>query len=66
MSCGGGHRHSSDLALPWLWYKAAAVATIRPLAWELPYVTGEALKIQKTNKQKNNKKHKNKSALIKS
>ena len=28
MSCGVGHRHSSDLALLWLW--PAAVAPIRP------------------------------------
>ena len=26
-----------DLALPWLWRRPAAVALIRPLAWEPPY-----------------------------
>ena len=28
----------------WLWLRSAAVALIQPLAWELPYATGEALK----------------------
>ena len=37
MSCGEGCRHSSDLALLWLWLRLAAVARIRPLAWEPPY-----------------------------
>ena len=32
MSCGAGHRHSSDLALLWQWRMLAAVALIRPLA----------------------------------
>ena len=43
-----GCRHSSDLALLWLWHRPAAVALIRPLAQELPYATGavkEKLKI---------------------
>ena len=40
MSCGVGHRCSSDQAL--LWLEAAA--------WELTYATGTALK-SKTNKQ---------------
>ena len=30
MSCGVGHRRSSDLALMWLWHTLAAVALIRP------------------------------------
>ena len=38
---------SSDLALLWLWRRLAAVALIGPLAWELPYAKGEALKISK-------------------
>ena len=49
-SCGVGHRYSSDLAdlaLPWLWHRLAAMALIQPLAWELPYATGAALKRQK-------------------
>ena len=33
-----------DPALLWLWCRPAAVALIRPLAWEPPYAKGEALK----------------------
>ena len=44
MSCGTGHRGSLDLALSWLWCKLAAAAPFQPLAWELPYVAGAALK----------------------
>ena len=33
-----------DLALLWLWHRPAAVAPIRPLAWESPYAAGVALK----------------------
>ena len=40
-----------NLALLWLWYRLAAVALIRPLAWEAPYTTRAALKSKKT-KQK--------------
>ena len=36
-----------DAALLWLWCRPAAIAWIRPLAWELPYVAGVALKSQK-------------------
>ena len=36
-----------DLALLWLWCRPAAVALIRPLAWEPPYTAGVALKRQK-------------------
>ena len=31
----------------WLWCRLAVVALIRPLAWELPYATGMALKEKK-------------------
>ena len=55
MSCGLGHRCGSDLALLWLWHRPAATAPIRPLAWELPYATGVALKIQKTKDKKKKK-----------
>ena len=44
MSCGVGHRRDLDLALLWLWHSPAALALIRPLAWELPYAIGVALK----------------------
>jgi len=43
VSCGVGRRHSSDLALLWLWRRPGATALIRPLAWEPPYATGVAL-----------------------
>ena len=48
MSCGVGQRCSLDLdlLLLWLWHRPAAVALIRPLAWELPYAMGAALKIE--------------------
>ena len=45
MSCG--HRHGSDPKLLWLWCRPAAAAPIRPLAWELPYAMGRALKKKK-------------------
>ena len=47
MSCGVGCRHSSDLALSWLWHRPSAVALIRSLAWEPPYAVGAALKSKK-------------------
>ena len=50
MSCGRGSRHSSDLALLWLWGRLATVAPIQPLAWELPYAAGAALKTTTTKK----------------
>ena len=49
MSCGVGHRHSSDLVLLWLWHRPVATACIQHLAWELLYATGTAIK--KTNKK---------------
>ena len=64
MSCGVGHRLSSDLALLWLWCRLTAIALIRPLAWELPYAVGEALERQKTKKKNKNKKTKTKKADI--
>ena len=47
VSCGVGCRCGSDLALPWLWHKLVATAPIRPLAWELLYASGVALKKKK-------------------
>ena len=47
MSCGVGHRHSSDLAL----LQPAAVALIKTLAWGHPYGMGADLNRQ--NKQIN-------------
>ena len=40
MSCRVDHRRGSDPTFLWRWYGLAAVAPIRPLAWELPYATG--------------------------
>ena len=51
MSCGVSHRCGSDPTLLWLWYGLAAVAPIRPLAWELPYAEGAALKSKKQKRQ---------------
>ena len=50
MSCGVGHRHVSDLALLWLWRRPGAAAPIRPLAWEILYAVGMALKRQQPQK----------------
>ena len=50
MSCGVGHRRGSDAVLLWLWHWLAAVAPMRPLAWELPCAEGVALKRQQQQK----------------
>ena len=42
MSCGVGPRHGLDSEV--LWCRPEAAAPIRPLAWELPYAVGTALK----------------------
>ena len=52
LSCGVGLRLGSDLALLWLWWRLAAVALVRPLAWE-PLAMG--LKRQKDKKKLNSK-----------
>ena len=52
MSSGVGCRCGSDLALLWLWYRPAATAPIRSLAWEPPYDVGAALKRQKIDSVK--------------
>ena len=44
-----------DLELLWRWYRLGAAALIRPLASEVPYAAGAALK---RKKNKNNKKKK--------
>ena len=56
MSCGVGGRHTSDLALLWLWHRPAAVASIGPLAREPPCAAGEAQKKKKKKKNKNKNK----------
>ena len=47
MSCGVGPRQGLDLASLWLWHRPAAVALMRPLAWEPPYAPSVALKDKK-------------------
>ena len=58
MLCGAGHRYGSDPVLLWPEGRPAAAAPIGPLAWELPYAAGTALKGQKTKKKKKKKKKK--------
>ena len=53
MSCGVGCRCGSDPELLWLWCRLAATAPVGPLAWELPYAMGSALKKKKTKNKKN-------------
>ena len=38
---------AKDPALLWLWCRPAVTALIHPLAWELPYARGAALKGKK-------------------
>ena len=52
VSHGVGHRCGSDLVLLRLWCRPVATAPIWPLAWELPYAEGVALKRQR-KKEKN-------------
>ena len=47
ISSGVGRRHGLDL-----WHRPAAVALTEPLAWELPYAAGTALKKQKNKKER--------------
>ena len=42
-----GRRCGSYPVFLWLWCRPSAVALIQPLAWELPYVVGTALKSKK-------------------
>ena len=51
MDCDVGHRYSLDPTLRWLWRRPAAVALIQPLARELPYVAGTAVKSKKRKKR---------------
>ena len=56
MSCGVGHRRGLDPELLWLWCRLEATALFQPLAWELPYAMGMALKRQ-NKKQKTQQIH---------
>ena len=65
MNCGVGRRRGSDLVFLWLWQRSAAVALIRPLAWELPHAAGAVLKSKKQTKKKTKqKKTKKKTHII--
>ena len=55
VSCGVGHRYSSDPALLWLWRRLTATAPIRPLDWEPPYAAGAAQEIAKKKIKKKKK-----------
>ena len=52
VSCSVGHRQGLDLVLLRLWCRLAAVAPIRPIAWEPSYAMGAALKMTKKKKKK--------------
>ena len=54
MSCGV--RCGLDPTLLWLWHRLAALALFQPLAWELPYAEGAALK-RKKKKEKRKQPH---------
>ena len=45
--------HSWDLALLWLWHRLVAATLIQPLAWELPYTAGAALKRKEKSQREN-------------
>ena len=55
MSCVVGRRRGSDLPLLWLWWRPAATASIRPLAWEPRWAAGAALRRQKDKKKREEK-----------
>ena len=52
VSCGRGQRHGLDPMLLWLCCRPADTAPIWPLAWELPYAKGAAIKKSKAKKKK--------------
>ena len=52
---GIGHRCSADPESLWLWYRPVVAAPILPLAQELPYVAGVALKRRRRRRKKNYK-----------
>ena len=51
MSCGVGRKCGLDLMLLWLYCRPVSTAPIRPLARELPYVAGAALKRERKKKR---------------
>ena len=57
---GVGLKLASDPVLLWLWCRPAAVALIRPLAWELPSAEGAALKSKQQQQQQQQNNNSNK------
>ena len=53
VTCGVGHRCGSDMALLWLilWCTPAAAGPSQPLAGEISYARGAALKRKKKNRK---------------
>ena len=51
VSCGVGHRCSSDPAWLWLGCRLAAAALIPPRAWEPPHAAGGALEREQSKKE---------------
>ena len=47
-----------DPALTWMWFRPAATAPIKPLAWEPSFTTGAFLKRQKKKKKNEGKEKK--------
>ena len=64
LSCGVGHRHSSDPVLLWLWCRLASTAPIRPLAWESPHAAGAAQEMAKRQKKKKKKSESGHTCLV--
>ena len=60
MVYGVGHRCGLDPMLLCLWYRLAAIAPIRALAWDPPYAVGTTIKSKKKKKKKERKKKKEK------
>ena len=50
-SIAGPAQWIGDPMLLWLWCRPAAMTPIRPLAWEPPYVAGEAQEMAKRQKK---------------
>ena len=58
-SIPGPSQWVKDPVLLWLWCRLAAAALILPLAWELPYAAGAALK-----RKKKKRKYSTRSSLV--
>ena len=52
MCCSVGHSHNLDPTLLWLWHRLAAIASIQPLAWELPHALVRPKKEKKEKERK--------------